>query len=66
MPERESLRKTIIKNGISSKTDENKSKVDESLKLAYSRIDKATKRNVFHKNKAARKKSQLANCLKMI
>ena len=49
-----------------SKTDENKNKVDESSKLAYSRIDKATKRNVFHKNKAARKKSQLANYLKMI
>jgi len=49
-----------------SKTDQNKNKVDETLKLAYSRIDKATKRNVFHKNKAARKKSQLANALKMI
>ena len=49
-----------------SKTDENKNKVQESLQLAYSHIDKAVKRNVFHKNKAARKKSQLSNYFKMV
>ena len=47
------------------KTEENKTKLTDSLNLAYSQIDKATKRNVFHKNKAARKKSQLANYLKV-
>jgi small subunit ribosomal protein S20 len=49
-----------------SKTPENREKVEELLKTAYSQIDKATKKNVFHKNKAARKKSQLAGYLKAI
>lgn len=35
----------------------------ENLDAAYSAIDKAVKRNVFHKNKAARLKSQLAKRL---
>jgi len=47
-----------------SKTLENKEKLINMLNLIYSLIDKATKKNVFHKNKAARKKSQLAIQLK--
>ena len=31
----------------------------------YSQIDKAVKRGIMHKNNAARKKSRLANSLKM-
>nr|QXM17388.1 ribosomal protein S20 [Chaetoceros costatus] len=42
------------------KTDENKQKIQNILNSAYSLIDKGTKRNVFHKNTAARKKSKLA------
>ena len=34
------------------------------LGSVYSLIDQATKKNVFHKNTAARKKSQLASYLK--
>ena len=34
------------------------------LGSVYSLIDKGTKRNVFHKNNAARKKAQLADSLK--
>lgn len=35
-------------------------KSGDALKKAQSEIDKAAKKNVIHKNKAARKKSQLA------
>jgi small subunit ribosomal protein S20 len=57
---------TTLKLYETSKTPENREKVEELLKTAYSQIDKATKKNVFHKNKAARKKSQLAGYLKAI
>lgn len=43
-----------------TRTPENKEKVQNTLNSAYSLIDKATKKNVFHKNTAARKKSKLA------
>jgi small subunit ribosomal protein S20 len=43
---------------------ENKEKLTKKLSSIYSVIDKATKKNVLHKNKAARKKSQLAAQLK--
>lgn len=39
-------------------------KATEALKEAYSKIDKATKRNVLHKNNAARRKSRLAAIVK--
>lgn len=35
-----------------------------AMKLAYKLIDKSTKKNIFHKNRAARKKSSLALSLK--
>jgi small subunit ribosomal protein S20 len=57
---------TTLKIYENSQTPENRQKVEELLKTAYSQIDKATKKNVFHKNKAARKKSQLAGYLKAI
>lgn len=34
-------------------------KIQISLKLAFSQIDKATKKKVYHKNNAARKKANL-------
>jgi small subunit ribosomal protein S20 len=47
-----------------SKNPEEKEKLQKRLNLIYSLIDKATKKNVFHKNSAARKKSKLAFYLK--
>lgn len=41
-------------------TPENKEKVQNILNKIYSLIDKACKKNIFHKNTAARKKSKLA------
>jgi len=38
----------------------------KNLNSVYSLIDKGTKRNIFHKNTAARKKSQLAAYLKSV
>ena len=43
-----------------SPTAENKEKVQNILNTIYSLIDKACKKNIFHKNNAARKKSKLA------
>lgn len=42
---------------------ENLSKVKTFLNLAYSKIDKAKKKNILHKNNAARKKSRLSKAL---
>jgi len=48
--------KTLSKKVINSEQEEKK----EILNKAYSAIDKAAKKNIFHKNKAARLKSKLA------
>ena len=53
----------IYKN---SKNLEDKKTVQEILNSIYSLIDKGTKKNVFKKNTAARKKSKLAAYLKSI
>lgn len=47
-----------------SQNSEQKKKLTKLLSTIYSLIDKGTKRNVFHKNTAARKKAQLAAYLK--
>ena len=52
-----------FKNSKSPKTEE---KLTKTLGSIYSLVDKGTKRNVFHKNTAARKKSRLAAYLKSI
>ena len=51
------LYKTAIKRVLSS---ESKEAALNALKIAESIIDKATARNIVHRNRAARKKSQLA------
>ena len=43
-----------------SPTAENKEEVQKVLNSTYQLIDKACKKNIFHKNTAARKKSKLA------
>lgn len=48
---------------ISQNPDE-KEKLKKALSSVYSLIDKGTKKNVFHKNAAARKKAKLAAYLK--
>lgn len=61
------LTKTFLQNLDSykkSQSVEDKEKVQNLLNSIYSLIDKGTKKNVFHKNMASRKKSQLANYFK--
>ena len=45
---------------------ENKLKAETTLNSIYSLIDKGCKRNVFHKNMGARKKSKLTLQLKLM
>mgnify|MGYP001063213897 CR=1 FL=1 len=47
-----------------SQNPEDKQKVKEILNSVYSMMDKGTKKNIFHKNTAARKKAKLAAYLK--
>jgi small subunit ribosomal protein S20 len=47
-----------------SKNPVNKENLQRVLSSVYSLIDKGTKKNVFHKNAAARKKAKLAAYLK--
>jgi small subunit ribosomal protein S20 len=65
-----SLVKTFIKKYFkaleefeSNPNQENHAKVKSFLNLAYSKIDKAKKKNILHKNNAARKKSRLNKAL---
>ena len=47
-----------------SKAIEDQKKVQEILNSVYSLMDKGTKKNIFHKNMAARKKAKLSTHLK--
>lgn len=47
-----------------SKNPEDKAKLKNILNSVYSVLDKGTKKNVFHINTAAKKKSKLATYLK--
>jgi len=49
-----------------SRNLEDKEKVQKILNSVYSVIDKGTKKKVFHKNAAARKKAKLAAYFKAI
>ena len=45
-------------------SSETEQAVKESMSAAFSKIDKAVKRGVLHKNNGARKKARLARVLK--
>ena len=49
-----------------SKNPDDKQKLNEILSSAYSMMDKGTKKKIFHKNTAARKKARLAAYLKEV
>ena len=54
-----------LENYNVSKSPEDKENLQKALNLVYSLIDKGTKKNVLHKNTAARKKAQLSGYFKM-
>ena len=61
------LVKTFFQNLEVYKASQNleeKEKLKKILSSIYSLIDKGTKKNIYHKNAAARKKSKLAAYLK--
>jgi small subunit ribosomal protein S20 len=49
-----------------SPTPEAEEAVQTAMSAAYSKIDKAVKRNVLHSNNGARKKASLARALKKV
>ena len=49
-----------------SKNPEEKEKLNKILSSIHSFLDKGTKKNIFHKNAAARKKAKLASYLKAV
>lgn len=60
------LTKIFFKTLEASQTepiDESKTQLKTILNSVYSFLDKGTKKNIFHKNTAARKKSKLASSL---
>jgi small subunit ribosomal protein S20 len=49
-----------------SQNVEDKEKLKEILSSIYSLMDKGTKKHIFHRNTAARKKAKLASYLKTV
>ena len=56
------LKKTI-KNFTSLVVAKKKTEAQKALQILFKKIDKAAKRNVFHKNTAARRKSRFTRLL---
>ncbi|MDJ0599540.1 MAG: 30S ribosomal protein S20 [Crocosphaera sp.] len=55
-----------VEEYAASPTPENKTVVDQRMSVAYSKIDKAVKRSVLHRNNGARKKARLAKALQKV
>lgn len=55
---------TAVSQYEANPTPELEKEVQERMSAAYSKIDKAVKRGVLHRNTGARRKSQLAKALK--
>ena len=53
-----------VDNYAANPSPESKQEVNQRMSEAYSKIDRAVKRGVFHPNKGARKKSRLAKRFK--
>ena len=55
-----------VEEYAASPTEENKTVVEQRMSAAYSKIDKAVKRSVLHRNNGARKKARLAKAMKSV
>ncbi len=55
-----------LETHAASPSDESGKQVQERMSAAVSKIDKAVKRGVLHKNAGARRKSQLSRALKAV
>ena len=54
----------LIENHRTNPTQENLKLITHAEGVVFSKIDKAVKKNIFHKNTAARKKSQISMVIK--
>ena len=54
---------TAVETYTAEPTSENMEAVNQAMSAAYSKIDKAVKRKVLHKNNGARKKARIARVL---
>ena len=52
-----------VQDYIANPNDEGKEKIQQSMSVTYSKIDKAVKRKVLHANNGARKKARLAKAV---
>ncbi len=59
------IKKTLnaVDSYAAEPTPENMAVVQETMSAAYSKIDKAVKRKVLHRNNGARKKSRIAKAV---
>jgi small subunit ribosomal protein S20 len=57
---------TALDTYVAEPTPELKKEVLDSMSAAYSKIDKAVKRGVLHRNNGARKKARLAKKLSVL
>ncbi len=55
-----------VENYSANPTPEAMEQVQKTMSAAYSKIDKAVKRKVLHRNNGARKKARLAKALKKV
>ncbi|NET52421.1 MAG: 30S ribosomal protein S20, partial [Merismopedia sp. SIO2A8] len=55
---------TAVDTYQSEPTPENMAEVNQRMSAAFSKIDKAVKRKVLHRNNGARKKARLSRSLK--
>lgn len=55
-----------VESYSSSPSDEGLTGVQSAMAAAYSKIDKAVKRGVYHKNNGSRKKARLARALAQV
>ncbi|MGK7920541.1 MAG: 30S ribosomal protein S20 [Trichodesmium sp.] len=53
-----------VESYAANPTDELKQEIEQRMSKAYSKIDKAVKRGVFHKNNGSRKKARLVRFYK--
>lgn len=53
----------IIEEYQANPDEEGRTKIQQSVSVAYSKIDKAVKRKVLHANNGARKKARLAKVI---
>lgn len=54
----------VVEKYATNPTDELKQEINSRMSQAYSKIDKAVKRGVLHRNNAAHKKARLARFFK--